>query len=100
MAVGMKEEPGLEFDWDESNLRHLGRHRIRQEEFEQAMTNDPIFVGFSDETGEDRWYVVGATLSLRVLYLTFTVRDERVRAVTGWDATRKLREAYFRKRAH
>ncbi len=95
----MAEEPGLEFDWDESNLRHLARHRISREEFEQAMTNDPMFVGFSDETAEDRWYVVGATRNLRVLYLTFTVRDERVRPVTGWDATRKLREAYFRQKA-
>ena len=49
----MADEVGLEFDWDESNLRHLARHRISREEFEEAMTNDPVYLGFSDgEAGE------------------------------------------------
>ncbi|PYV16607.1 MAG: BrnT family toxin [Acidobacteria bacterium] len=94
----MADEVGLEFDWDESNLRHLARHRISREEFEEAMTNDPVYLGFSDETGGDRWYVLGATSDLRVWYLVFTVRDQRVRPVTGWDAKKKLREMYFRQK--
>jgi uncharacterized protein len=88
-------EPPVEFDWDESNLRHLARHRISRAEFEQAMTNDPVFLDFSDESGEARWYAVGATDRLRVLYLVFTIRDERTRPITAWDASRNLQEAYF-----
>ncbi len=91
------EELHLEFDWDASNLRHLARHRISRLEFEQAMTNDPIFVDFSDESGEERWYALGATENLHVLFLVFTYCD-RVRPITGWDASKKLREAYFRRK--
>jgi hypothetical protein len=32
-------------EWDESNLRHVARHRINR-------------VNFSDESGEDRWYAL------------------------------------------
>ncbi len=94
----MAEEPQLEFDWDASNLGHLARHRISRPEFEQAMSNDPIFVDFSDESGEERWYALGATDSLRVLFLVFSYRGERVRPITGWDTSKKLREAYFRRK--
>jgi len=95
----MGDEPTVEFDWDESSLRHLARHRITRREFEEAMTSDPVFVGFGDERGEDRWYVLVATNNLRVLYLAFTIRGERIRPVTGWDADEKLREAYFRQKS-
>lgn len=88
-------EPLWEFDWDASNLRHLARHRIDRREFEEAMVNDPIFMDVRDEQGEERWYALGATDNLRVLFLVFTFRRERVRPVTGWDAGKRLRETYF-----
>src|SRR2546427_9650361 len=84
-----------EFDWDASNLRHLAQHRITRSEFEQAMANDPILIDLDDESGEERWNALGATDDLRVLFLVFTYRDDRIRPITGWKASRKLREAYF-----
>lgn len=92
----MTDEPPWEFDWDASNLRHLARHRISRLDFEEAMTSGPIFMDVRGESGEERWYALGATGNLRVLFLVFTFRGERVRPVTGWDAGRKLREVYFR----
>ena len=86
----------MEFEWDESNLRHLARHKISRPEFEQAMANDPVLVDFSDESGEERWYALGATDALRVLFMVFTYRGERIRPVTAWNAGRTLREAWFR----
>jgi uncharacterized DUF497 family protein len=90
--------PPWEFDWDAANGRHLADHRITRAEFEQVMLHDPIVVDFSDETGEDRWYALGATDRLRVLFLIFTFRAEHLRPITGWDANKKLRELYFRKK--
>jgi uncharacterized DUF497 family protein len=94
----MAREPRLDFDWDASNLPHLASHRISPSEFEQAMMNDPILVDFSDESGEERWYALGATDSLRVLFLVFKYRGESIRPIIGWDASKKLREAYFRRK--
>ncbi|HXW15928.1 MAG TPA: BrnT family toxin [Terriglobia bacterium] len=91
-------EPPWEFDWDAANVRHLAKHRITRSEFEQTMLDDPIVIDFTDETGEERWYALGATERLRVLFLVFTYREERIRPITGWDADKKLRELYFRKK--
>ena len=96
--VKMEGGLGFDFDWDAGNSRHLSNHRISRVEFEQAMRNHPIVVDFDDEMGEERWYALGATDELRVLFLVFTFREERIRAVTGWDASKKLRELYFRKK--
>lgn len=54
------------------------------------------FIDVRDESGEDRWYALGATEKLRVLFLVCTYRGDRIRPVTAWDANKKLRELYFR----
>lgn len=62
------------------------------------MLHDPIIIDFADETGDERWYALGATDRLRVLFLVFAYREERIRPITGWDADKKLRELYFQKK--
>ena len=62
------------------------------------MAKDPILVDFSDEDGEERWYALGATDTLRVLFMVFTYRGERIRPVTAWNSGKKLRDAYFRRK--
>ena len=94
----MSEGPRLEFGWDEANARHLARHRISPSEFEQAMMYHPLIFDFSDESGEDRWFALGATEGLRVLVLLFTYRQKRIRPITGWDADKKMRKLYFQKK--
>ena len=88
----MSGEPPWEFDWDTDNVRHLAAHHITRSEYEQAMLRHPIIIDLSDETGEERWYALGATDRLRVLFLVFTYRGQRIRPITGWDAGKRLRE--------
>ena len=57
--------PEIVFDWDDENIAHLGRHRIVQKN------------------------------SLRVAVLIFTIRNGKIRIITGWDADRKTKKAYF-----
>jgi len=35
---------GIDFDWDAENLRHLKRHRVTPEEFEEVVTGDPVYL--------------------------------------------------------
>jgi uncharacterized protein len=88
----------VEFDWDAANIKHLARHRIRREEVEEVFANGPAIVDYEFFDPEDRWSAVGATNSLRVLVIIFTVRGERIRPITGWLADRRTREEYFRRR--
>lgn len=43
---------GAVFDWDESNLRKIRRHRIKRTEVEEALSNSPILIYEQEEGGE------------------------------------------------
>jgi uncharacterized DUF497 family protein len=94
---GDEEPSDLDFEWDHENVRHLARHRIEPAEVEELFRNGPVIKGYDVKEGEDRWTVLGATFSVRVLVLIFTVRNEKLRVITGWDATNELRESTSRK---
>jgi hypothetical protein len=42
------------FDWDKNNLRKIRSHRIKAEEVERALSNDPIPIYEQDVDGEMR----------------------------------------------
>ncbi|MGO9255518.1 MAG: BrnT family toxin [Bryobacteraceae bacterium] len=90
--------PDVSFDWDDENISHLARHRIKPSEVEEVFHNSPAIRGHEVVNGEDRWTSVGATESLRVLVLVFTVRGEKIRPITGWDADGRTKKEYFSER--
>jgi hypothetical protein len=49
--------------WDEWNLEHIGKHRVRVEEVEEAAKGHPVFV----ESYKDRLLMVGPSASGRML---------------------------------
>ena len=86
------------FEWDRDNVSHLRHHQIKPAEAEELFRNYPAIKGHEVVEGEDRWTAVGATLSLRVLVLIFTVRNDRVRVITCWDADKRTRKNNFTQR--
>jgi len=90
---------GVEFDWDEANIRHLRRHRITAKEFEEVILNEPLDLEFQTENGEPRYKSLGATNGGRVLIAVWTVREGRIRAVTAYGAARVYQELYVRLRS-
>lgn len=91
-------EDQLSFDWNEANTAHLARHRITPMEAEELFRNEPQIRGYDIVNDESRWTAVGATNSLRVLAIVFTVRDGKIRPVTGWTADRQTRKEFFSRR--
>jgi hypothetical protein len=85
----------LSFEWDDANVSHLKRHRIKPHEIEEMFRDDPAILGHEIVNGEDRWTSVGTTNSLRVLVVVFTVRGETIRPITGWPADRRTKKDYF-----
>ena len=92
----MSSEPG--FDWDEDNIKHLARHHVTPQEFEEAILNDPMLFDYDNVDGEDRWTGLGSTHSLRVLVVCFTTREGRFRAVTAFTASNKRRREFWNKK--
>ena len=57
----------IEFDWDETNIRHLERHRVTPQEAEQVIFNNPLDLEMKIVEGEERCVNLGATRRGRVL---------------------------------
>lgn len=78
---------GEDFDWDEANIGHVARHGVEPWEVEEAVL-DPGRVAMSarKSLSEQRFVVVGATGSGRKLFVAFTWREGKIRAITARDA--------------
>jgi uncharacterized DUF497 family protein len=86
------------FDWDRNNLRKIRAHRIRPEEVEQALLNDPLLIYDQDVDGEPRYVYYGETDAGRLLAAVLTERDEKIRIVTAYDLDAGQRRDYLARR--
>ena len=88
------------FHWDRNNLGKIRARRIKREETEQALLNDPIAVYEQDVEGERRFVYYGETNAGRLLAVIVTERGERIRVVTAYDLDAGQRRDYVNRRAH
>jgi uncharacterized protein len=87
------------FDWDRDNLRKIRAHRIKREEAEQALLNDPIPIYEQDVGGELRFVYCGETNAGRLLAVIVTERGESIRVVTAYDLDAGQKRDYLKRRA-
>jgi hypothetical protein len=87
-------ESSLGFDWDEGNVAHIARYGVAPDEVEQVFVNEALDLGFELVNGEERWTSIGHTAALRVLVIVWTMRGERVRTVTAFEAGKRAAEEY------
>ena len=94
----MKALESLEgFDWDEGNLKkNWEKHRVAFLECEQVFFNRPLVIAEDTPHSRDepRHYVLGATDSGRLLFIVFTVRENRIRVISARDMSKKERSQY------
>ena len=88
------------FGWDRNNLGKIRAHRIKREETEQALLNDPIPIYEQDVEGERRFVYYGETDTGRLLAVIVTERGESIRVVTAYDLDAGQRRDYLNRRAH
>jgi uncharacterized DUF497 family protein len=87
------------FEWDGNNLRKIRAHRIKRDEAEQALTNDPLPVYEQDVDGEPRFVYYGETTAGRLLAIVVTERKGKVRVVTAYPLDAGQRRDYLLRRA-
>ena len=86
------------FEWDRNNLRKIRTHRIKWEETEQALLNDPIPIYEQDVEGERRFVYYGETNAGRLLAVVVTERAANIRVVTAYDLDAGQRREYLNRR--
>ena len=87
------------FEWDRNNLRKIRAHRIKREEVEQALRNDPIPIYEQDVEGELRVVYYGETNAGRFLAVIVMERGDDIRVVTAYRLDAGQKRDYLRRRA-
>jgi uncharacterized DUF497 family protein len=90
----------LEFDWDGANADHIARHGVTKEEAEEAVTEDPIDLGYDLEAGEERYQQLGMTRRGRILFVVTTWRGIRLRVVTAFEPDKELVDFFYEQRGN
>ncbi|MBI1787308.1 MAG: BrnT family toxin [Acidobacteria bacterium] len=74
------------------------RHRVLPAELEEIMSGDLFYLEYQAGGDEERYKVLSATKAGRIVIAVWTPREDKVRAVTAYGATRSYRKLYWETR--
>ena len=85
------------FEWDKGNLeKNWVKHKVNQQEIEEVFSNEHILV-FEDiqhSEKELRFQALGQTVTGRRLFLSLTIRIEKIRVISARDMNKKEEVIY------
>ena len=85
------------FDWNKGNAKKIwNKHSVLASECEEVFFHDPLLL-FPDSLHsekEDRFFVFGRTAQYRLLFIVFTIRNDRVRVISARDMTKREKKEY------
>ena len=88
------------FDWDDWNVRKIkDKHKVEFYECEEIFFNEDLLL-LPDEAhslAESRYYALGITESGRLLFLVFTIRENKIRVISARNMSKKERKIYYEK---
>lgn len=85
-----------EFEWDKGNSEKPKKHGLTLEETEEAFfdENKVIFADWKHSRIEPRITLLGKTKKNRLLNITYTVRNDKIRVITARAINKKEVELY------
>ena len=86
----------IEFDWDESNIKKNEiKHGIYYKECEQAFQNNTIISeDIKHSKQEKRFQCLGMTDSKKLIFISFTLRNYKIRIISARPMSKKERRQY------
>ena len=87
------------FQWDEGNAsKNWEKHDVSTWECEQVFFNKPIIVQHDKKHSklENRYYALGKTDADRLLFLVFTIRNDKIRIISARNMTESEIERYLK----
>ncbi|MBU0535258.1 MAG: BrnT family toxin [Patescibacteria group bacterium] len=88
----------IEFQWDKGNIdKNLKGHDVANEEIEEVFFGHRIKVvkDMFHSGKEERYLLIGKTLFDRVLFIVFTLRNNKVRVISASDLNKKEEGLYL-----
>jgi uncharacterized DUF497 family protein len=90
------------FDWDRGNrAKNRFKHGVEPAEAEEAFFSQPLVVQIDPghSGGEERFQLLGRSVSGRRLFVSFTIRGKLVRVISARDQSRQERRIYEKVKA-
>jgi len=87
----------LTFDWDSGNSeKNFIKHKVTIQEAEEVFVNEPLVVieDLVHSKNERRFCAFGKTQSRRKLFLSFTIRNNKIRIISIRDMDKKEKNRY------
>lgn len=88
----------LEFEWDKGNIdKNFKKHKLSNKEIEQVFISGKRKFIFEDQkhsAREKRYGIFGKTDDGKLLSIVFTLRKDKVRAITARPMSKKERRSY------
>lgn len=87
----------ITFEWDEGNIdKNLKKHGIINKEGEEIFKNKPLFISqdIKHSQKELRFEALAITDSKKLIFLSFTIRNNKVRIISVRDMSRRERRVY------
>lgn len=85
------------FDWDEGNRdKNWLKHLVSNSESEGLFFNLPLIIAADIKHSEleERYFALGQTSNGRFLFVSFTIRMNKIRVISARDMSQKERERY------
>lgn len=88
----------LKFEWDKGNIdKNFSKHGVTNKESEEAFSNKSLLITLNKKHStkkETRYHALGKTDKDKVLFISFTIRKNKVRIISSRWASRKERKIY------
>ncbi|MCZ7669080.1 MAG: BrnT family toxin [Chloroflexi bacterium] len=87
----------MEFKWNKDKAKaNLSKHGVP---FDEAKTvfDDPLYIDFHDpdhSDDEERYIIVGQSQQNRLLVVSYTERENKIRLISAREATRMEKQTY------
>ena len=92
----------LDFEWDGGNsVKNYSKHGVTISEIEECFFNFTLVSpDITHSQNEERFNLLGETDSLKILFITFTIRSQKIRAVSARAADKREKQLYEKTKNH
>ena len=85
------------FDWNKGNLdKNWKKHNVSNSECEEVFFNEPLLISEDEKHSqkEKRLQALGKTENNRLLFISFTIRNNNIRIISARNMSRKEKQHY------
>jgi len=87
----------ISFEWDKGNSnKNFKKHNVTNQEAEVCFSNKPFIISedIKHSRKEKRFQALGKTNRGRLLFLSFTIRKDKIRIISARDMSKKEEVTY------